>query len=67
MIASVAGGQLIEVEMTHAATTYRLLEGPGLPIRHFGQQLRFSPGAALSRPTAADTAGRDVQDLPRAA
>jgi trehalose/maltose hydrolase-like predicted phosphorylase len=64
-------GQLIEVEMTHAATIYRLLEGPGLPIRHFGQHLRLSPAAAVSRPAAADAAGthlpEDLRELPRAA
>jgi hypothetical protein len=57
--------------MTHAATIYRLLEGPGLPIRHFGQHLRLSPAAALSRPAAADAAGahppEDLRELPRAA
>jgi hypothetical protein len=64
-------GQLIEVDMSHAATTYRLLEGPGLPIRHFGQHLRLSPAAALRQPAAADPAGtdlpEDLQELPRAA
>jgi alpha,alpha-trehalose phosphorylase len=60
-------GQLIEVDMTHAATTYRLLEGPGLPIRHFGQSVRLRPAVALSRPTAPNPAGTDLQRLPRAA
>ena len=43
--------QLVEVDITHAATTYRLLEGHGLPIQHFGEQLRLTPVAPLSRPT----------------
>jgi alpha,alpha-trehalose phosphorylase len=60
-------GQLMEIDMTHAATTYRLLEGHGLPIQHFGQQLRLSRAAALSRPAPADLAAADLQELPRAA
>ena len=34
-------GQLIEVDMTHDATTYRLLEGGGLLMMHGGEQLRL--------------------------
>jgi alpha,alpha-trehalose phosphorylase len=40
-------GQLIEVETTHAGTTYRLLEGRGLLIEHGGEELRLTPGAPL--------------------
>jgi alpha,alpha-trehalose phosphorylase len=39
-------GQLIEVELTHAATTYRLLEGPGLVIEHAGEELRLARNGA---------------------
>jgi hypothetical protein len=38
--------QLIEVELTHAATTYRLLEGPGLVIEHAGEKLRLARNGA---------------------
>jgi alpha,alpha-trehalose phosphorylase len=44
-------GQLIEVDMTHAATTYRLLEGTGLLVEHRGEELRLSPGAPVVLPT----------------
>jgi alpha,alpha-trehalose phosphorylase len=43
-------GQLIEVDMTPAATTYRLLEGRGLPIQHFGEPVRLAPGAPVVCP-----------------
>jgi alpha,alpha-trehalose phosphorylase len=36
-------GQLIEVDITHAGTNYRLLEGSGILIEHCGRQLRLSP------------------------
>jgi alpha,alpha-trehalose phosphorylase len=55
-------GQLIEVELTPAETTYRLLEGSGLPIRHFDETLRLTPGSPARRP--ATDRGRP---LPRAA
>jgi hypothetical protein len=55
-------GQLIEVDMRRDATTYRLLEGHGIPLRHDDEQLRLTPGAAVTRP--ARTADRE---LPRAA
>ena len=51
--------QLVEVDITHAATTYRLLEGHGLPIQHFGEQLRLTTAAAIRRSVD--------HDLPRAA
>jgi alpha,alpha-trehalose phosphorylase len=51
--------QLIEVDMTHAATTYRLLEGPGILIRHRDEELRLTPGEPARRP--------DARELPRAA
>ena len=54
-------GQLIEVDMTHAGTTYRLLEGHGLLIRHFGEQLRLVPARSSG------VRRRDREDLPRAA
>jgi alpha,alpha-trehalose phosphorylase len=43
-------GQLVEVDMTHAATTYRLLEGPGIAVRHVDEDLRLVPGLPLRRP-----------------
>ena len=46
-----ARGQLIEVDMTHEGTTYRLLEGSGIPIEHFGDVLRLAPGEPVHRPT----------------
>jgi alpha,alpha-trehalose phosphorylase len=42
-------GQLVEVDMTHEATTYRLLEGRGILIEHFGESLRLAPGEPVSR------------------
>jgi alpha,alpha-trehalose phosphorylase len=41
-------GQLLEVDMESHATTYRLLEGTGLPIRHFDDELRLQPGAEVA-------------------
>jgi alpha,alpha-trehalose phosphorylase len=55
-------GQLVEVDMTHDATTYRLLEGRGITIRHVDDDLRLVPGQPLRRPAQS---GRD--DLPLAA
>jgi alpha,alpha-trehalose phosphorylase len=45
-------GQLIEVDMTHAGTAYRLVEGRGLLIEHCGEERRLVPA---------------VEELPRAA
>ena len=56
-------GQLIEVDMTTAETTYRLLDGTGIVIEHFGEALSLRRGAPVSRPTE----GRDAEDLPLAA
>ena len=36
-------GQLIEVDITHAGTNYRLLEGSGILIEHCGEPLRAGP------------------------
>jgi alpha,alpha-trehalose phosphorylase len=55
-------GQVVEVEMTPAATTYRLLEGTGLMVGHFDEQLRVAPGAPVRRPVLPE-----VDDLPLAA
>jgi alpha,alpha-trehalose phosphorylase len=44
-------GQLLEVAVTHAATTYRLLEGRGLLVEHCGAELRLMPGAEIVVPT----------------
>jgi len=38
-------GQRVEVDMTHAGTTYRPVEGIGLVVHHFGEELRVRPGA----------------------
>ena len=53
-------GQVVEVDMTPEGTTYELLEGRGLPVKHFGEQLRVLPGQPVHRPAVAD-------DLPLAA
>jgi alpha,alpha-trehalose phosphorylase len=41
-------GQVLEVDMTHAGTTYTLIEGRGLPFKHFGEQLRVRPGVPVT-------------------
>jgi alpha,alpha-trehalose phosphorylase len=43
-------GQLVEVDMTHEATTYRLVEGRGIQVGHFDDRLRLLPGRAVSCP-----------------
>jgi hypothetical protein len=43
-------GQLIEVDMSPRETRYRLLEGPGILISHFGETLRLMPGRPLLVP-----------------
>ena len=58
-----ARGQLVEVDMTHEATTYRLLAGRGILVRHFGDVVRLTLSTPVRRP-AAPASG---QDLPRAA
>jgi alpha,alpha-trehalose phosphorylase len=42
-------GQLIEVDMTPGETTYRLVEGRGLMIEHWGERLRLAPEAPITR------------------
>jgi alpha,alpha-trehalose phosphorylase len=42
-------GQLIEVDMTPGETRYRLVDGNGLLIEHFGEQLRLAPGEPIRR------------------
>jgi hypothetical protein len=59
--------QLVEVDITHSATIYRLLEGQSLQIEHFGEQLRLTPGRPLFIPAPAGPAGGLPQDLPHAA
>jgi alpha,alpha-trehalose phosphorylase len=54
--------QLVEVDMTHAATTYRLIEGSVLSIQHRGQQHRLTPAVPLVLPERTEP-----QELPRAA
>ena len=60
-------GQLIEVDMTAAETTYRLIDGTGILIEHFGEPLRLLRDRPVSLPAEARPAGADVVDLPRAA
>ena len=36
--------------MTADATTYRLLRGDGMRIRHFGEELTVTPGREAHRP-----------------
>jgi alpha,alpha-trehalose phosphorylase len=55
-------GQLVEVDMTPSETTYRLIEGHGVQLHHFGEQLRLRRGAAVVRPALPD-----APELPRAA
>jgi alpha,alpha-trehalose phosphorylase len=59
--------QVVEVDITPAATTYSLLEGHSLPIQHFGEQLRLTRGGPLTLPAPASSAAGELQDLPRAA
>ena len=42
-------GQVVEVDMTPAATAYRLLEGRTLQLWHFDEPLRLAPGGTLTR------------------
>ena len=42
--------QLIEVDMTHVGTTYRLVEGTGIIVEHCGEDLRLLPRAPVHRP-----------------
>jgi alpha,alpha-trehalose phosphorylase len=60
-------GQLVEVDMTPEATTYRLLEGRGILIEHFGEPLRLDPGEPVRRPAPPVSAGPALESLPRAA
>jgi alpha,alpha-trehalose phosphorylase len=58
--------QLIEVDMTPDATRYRLLEGRGMLIHHFGEPLRLQPNAPVERPREREavTAGSGADRLP---
>ena len=55
-------GQVVEVDMTPAATTYRLLEGRGIMVGHFDEDLRLTPGTPVRRPVVPQ-----ADELPRAA
>jgi hypothetical protein len=46
--------------MTHEETTYRLLEGNGLPVEHFGELFRLAPGEPVVRPA---TPPVDISEL----
>jgi alpha,alpha-trehalose phosphorylase len=59
--------QMVEVDITHAATTYRLLEGHSLQIEHFGEQHRLTRGGSLTLPAPPSRVAGEPQDLPRAA
>jgi len=49
-------------EVLTGRASYRLLEGRGIRVRHFGEELRLAPGApVVVRPETA------AADLPRAA
>ena len=56
-------GQLIEVDLTTTATTYRLIDGTGIVIEHFGEQTRLRRGAPVTRLAEAG----EPEDLPLAA
>jgi hypothetical protein len=43
--------------MTAGDTTYRLIDGNGLLIEHFGEQLRLAPGEPVCREDPARGAG----------
>jgi alpha,alpha-trehalose phosphorylase len=43
-------GQVVEVDLTHAATTYRLLDGRGLMLSHLGEAFSLRPGVPVVRP-----------------
>jgi alpha,alpha-trehalose phosphorylase len=60
-------GQLIEVDMTPNATAYRLLEGRGLLVEHYGEPLRLAPDATVTRPATTALPGTRTGALPRAA
>ena len=51
-------GRFLEVDMTHDATTYRLLEGDGLRVVSDGEAhlLRQGAAATVAHPTAAQDA-----------
>ena len=40
-------GQVVEVDMTHEATTYRLVDGRGIQVGHFDERVRLLPGAPV--------------------
>jgi alpha,alpha-trehalose phosphorylase len=61
-------GQLLEIDMTHAATAYRLIDGQGLLLEHHGEPLRLTPETAVTRPSPAMAPATDpARELPRAA
>jgi alpha,alpha-trehalose phosphorylase len=60
-------GQLVEVDMTPEATTYRLLEGRGILVEHCGEPVRLDPGEPVRRPAARASAAPALEHLPRAA
>jgi alpha,alpha-trehalose phosphorylase len=49
-----ARGQLIEIDIAHDATTYRLIDGHGIQLRHHDEQLRLTRGCALRVATRSD-------------
>ena len=60
-------GQLIEVDMSREETAYRLLDGRGLRIEHFGEELRLAPGEEIRRPKPTAVAEPGDRNLPDAA
>jgi alpha,alpha-trehalose phosphorylase len=59
----VVRGQLIEVDLEPAATTYRLVDGHGIQLRHFGELLRLTS----AKPELRIAPGQDCVALPSAA
>ena len=53
--------------MTARGTTYRLVDGTGILIEHFGEPLRLLRDRPVTRPAEARPEGADVVELPRAA
>jgi alpha,alpha-trehalose phosphorylase len=54
-------GQVIEVDMTPEATEYRLLEGTGMVLAHFGESLRLTPGRPVRMPAADQAHGGGLE------
>ncbi|MDX6707508.1 MAG: alpha,alpha-trehalose phosphorylase, partial [Solirubrobacteraceae bacterium] len=60
-------GQVVEVDMTPAGTTYRLIEGHGLLIHHTDELVRLVPDTPVRRSAPSEPARADDDELPLAA